>query len=160
MGAAEGPLRAPASAAMPVRSVRLPDGLWRRLEALRDGVNQGRADPVNLSSVIRALLEGALTSGRPPDFEARIWRPSRVHRERAARIARTRAMEDAPAVFQKVSELLERHAVTPPAFAKAVGGDRQEAQRFYHSGQLPEQDPEGFLERVRAWIDAVGKGGA
>ena len=70
--------------AMSVHSVRLPDHLWQRLKAMRDEVNNGRPAPVSLSSVMRALLEQALTAG-PPDLDARIFRPPRVDRERVAR---------------------------------------------------------------------------
>jgi hypothetical protein len=58
-------------------------------------------------------------------------------------------------VFRITSDLIELHAITPPRFAKAIGGDPAAAQRFFHSGQLPEQDPEAFLERVKAWIDTM-----
>jgi hypothetical protein len=150
----------PASAhtAMPVHSLRLPSQLLQRLENLRIHVNKDRAEALNLSSVIRSVLEQALAAGIRPNPESQIIRPARVYRERAANLARLQALDEGPKVFQKASELIELHEITPPVFARNIGGNITEAQRFFHSGQLPGQDPKCFIERVKAWIKTMQEG--
>jgi hypothetical protein len=149
--------------AMRVRSVRLPGGLWQRLETLCDEVNRQRLDalqkqgykqdptPVTLSSVLRGLLEQGLAAGKPIDFEAAVVRPPRVYRERAEKLARTRAVDEGPSVFETCRQLCDRHAITPPAFHKAIGGDRVAAQEFYVRGKLPKEYPHEFLRKVKIW---------
>lgn len=137
---------------MPVRTVRLPDHLWQRLGARQAEINKGRTDPVSLSSVVRVLLEQALAANLPIDFEGDVVRPPRIYRDRAAKLAKSNAQIEAPTIFRKANDLFEVHAITPPIFHAAIGGERADAQRFFHAGKLPEQDAAGFLERVKAWI--------
>ena len=57
----------------------------------------------------------------------------------------------------KYSDLIDRLAITPREFAKAIGGDPEHAQHFFHTGQLPEQEAFSFLERVRHWLNMMEK---
>lgn len=140
-------------ASMPVRSVRLPDVLWRRLEAALAQANRDRRRKVSMSSVLRALLEKALDEpGGTFDFDAKIARPDRVHRDRAAKLAAAQAETDASSLWEQVSEVSDRLEMTPVEFATAVGGDRHEAMLFYHRGALPEGDVLPFVGRVRTWL--------
>lgn len=168
-GASDG--RAPAVAAAPepmrIRSVRLPDALWERLEAARAeaarraDAARGRRRPVPVASVIRALLEHGLERpGDALDLHAKAIRPAGVLRRRAEDLAATRAAAQARDLFTRASEAVDRLRLTPLEFARRVGGNRRDAEKFYFSGALPEGDPRPLLDRVGEWLAASAPGPA
>lgn len=149
---ASDPLPLPAAPAMPVRSLRLPQTLWQRLEAARMEVNRGRRRPVSLSTVIRALLERGLAQPGALDLDAKIVRPDRILRERTAKLAAAKSADDARALFRQASDRIDEMQLTPPLFAAAIGGNRREAEAFYYRGELPASEPLEFLKRVQSWL--------
>lgn len=146
-----------APAPMSVRSVRLPDALWRRLEAVCATLNHGRRKPVGVSSVVRALLERGLNDpGDALDFDGKVVRPERAIRARAARLRAGEQEREVAELHRAVERVVDRLEMTPLAFARALGGDRFVAQRFLQSGVPPDGDAAPFLERVRAWVENFG----
>ena len=137
---------------MPVRSLRLPQALWQRLEVTCAEVNRGRRRPVSLSTVIRALLERGLAQPGALDLDAKVVRPDRIFRERAAKLAATKAADDARELFRQAADRIDEMQLTPPLFVAAIGGDRREAEAFYFRGELPASEPLEFLKRVQSWL--------
>lgn len=143
-----------APAPMSVRSVRLPDVLWGRLEEVCATLNHGRRKPVGVSSVVRALLERGLNDpGDSLDFDGKVMRPERAIRARAARLRAGEQERVVAELHRAVERLVDRLEMTPLAFARALGGNRIAAQRFLQTGAPPDGDSAPFLERVRVWIE-------
>lgn len=146
---------------MRIRSVRLPDALWERLDAARADAarradaERGRPRPVPVATVIRALLERGLEHpGDALDLHAKAIRPAGALRRRAEGLAAARTAEEARDLFSRVTAAVDRLRLTPLEFALGVGGHRRDAEKFYFSGALPQGDPRAFLDRVGEWLAA------
>lgn len=138
---------------MPVRSMRLPDALWLRLEATTAEVNRRRRRRISTSSVIRALIERALDEpGDALDFDAKISRPTRVVQSQKVKRAAANAERELGDLFKDVSDAVDRLQLTPAEFARAVGGNRRDLERFYHRGAFPDSDAMPFISRIQEWL--------
>lgn len=168
--------------AMAVRSMRLPENLWRRLTETLTDVNRGRPRPVTMSSLIRILLEDRLEQPeRPIPFGKGILRPSlnreptqvqrrEVHKgtpEAALKARPDMVSADTPernSIFDRFKLLIAEKRITSNAFVskflERFPGDRRTLVEFYYSGQTPAgQAGSDLLTYVAGWMDgATGEG--
>lgn len=151
---------------MEVLTLRMPGHLWHRLVEMRDDANKARAElngrhpklrlsPLSLSTVIRVLLEHGLEHRSNIDFEGKIVRPDRIHRERAEKHAALLAKSERTKLHKIVQELIEEHKITPPEFQRYIGASRTDSRQFYDSGQLPEINTVDFVDRLKTWIASM-----
>jgi hypothetical protein len=116
-------------------------------------VNRRRRRHLGISSILRALIERALDfPGDALEFDAKVVRPDRIYRDRAAQRIAAAAASEAVDLFRRVSDVVERRQLTPLEFFAELGGDRRDAEHFYHRGALPEGDSKPLLDRVKEWL--------
>lgn len=167
---------------MAVRSLRLPESLWRRLTEALTEVNKGRHRPVTMSSLIRILLEDRLEqTARPIPIGKGIIRPSlgrepshvhalEVHKGtanvafKASPNMLSADMPEQNLIFDRFKAVIAEKRITANAFVskflERFPGDRKSLVEFYHSGQTPPgQAGADFLTYVREWMDRTAHEG-
>lgn len=166
------------SEAMAVRSVRLPDDLWRRLGEALAMANVGRRRPIALSTLIRDLLErGLLHPDGLEEIGSKVVRPRRVLQQRAveseaAAVEAEQQVEKshqtllAATLFDQVRPLVKAHSISAKKFLQQIlsfSDDpntledkqiRNEIHDFYNGLISDESAISGAtLVSVRKWLD-------